>query len=57
MLYIDPETYRLVGYQYANGYQPLLDIMNIDISQPFEYEKAARPDDAIVFDGPLKTTK
>jgi hypothetical protein len=25
VLYIDPESYRLVGYQYANGYRPLLD--------------------------------
>ena len=105
VLYVDPETYRLVGYQYANGYQPLLDvmnmpegkevfgplwrlitryedvdgllfpsafrtmpgpderivgnhlIMNIDISQPFEYERAAKPEDTIVFDGPLRSMK
>lgn len=105
VLYIDPETYRLVGYEYANGYQPLLDvmnmpegkevfgplwrlitryeevggllfpsafrtmpgpderivgnhlIMNIDISQPFEYEKAAKPDDAVVFTGELQSRK
>jgi hypothetical protein len=103
VLYIDPETYRLVGYQYANGYQPLLDvmnmpegkkvfgpmwrqitryeevggllfatafrtmpgpgkkivgshlIMNIDISQPFEYDRAKAPKDAVIFDGPLRT--
>lgn len=29
VLYIDPASYRLVGYQYASGYQPLLDIMNM----------------------------
>ena len=105
VLYIDPETYRLVGYQYANGYQPLLDvmnmpegkevfgplwrlitryeevdgllfpsafrtmpgpderivgnhlIMNIDISKPFEYDKAAAPDGAEIFDGELRTSK
>ena len=105
VLYIDPETSRLVGYQYANGYQPLLDvmnmpegkevfgplwrlitryeevdgllfpsafrtmpgpderivgnhlIMNIDISQPFEYERAAKPDGADVFTGELRTRR
>jgi hypothetical protein len=105
VLYVDPETYRLVGYEYANGYQPLLDIMNmpegkevfgplfrritryeevggllfpsafhtmpgpgerivgdhlimnIDISQPFEYEKAATPDGADIFTGELRTRK
>lgn len=103
VLYIDPQTYRLVGYQYANGYQPLLDvmnmpegkevfgplwrlitryeevdgllfpsafrtmpgpderivgnhlIMNIDVSKPFEYERAAKPVNADVFKGPLQT--
>ena len=29
VLYIDPESYRLVGYQYANGYRPLLDVMGL----------------------------
>ena len=29
VLYIDPETYRLVAYQYANGYRPLLDVMGM----------------------------
>lgn len=105
VLYVDPESFRLVGYQYANGYQPLLDvmnmpegkevfgplwrqitryeevggllfpsafrtmpgpderivgnhlIMNIDISQPFEYEKAAIPDGADIFEGELRSTK
>jgi len=105
VLYVDPESYRLVAYQYANGYQPLLDvmnmppdkevfgpmwrqitryeevdgllfpsafrtmpgpdekivgnhlIMNIDISQPFEHERAAKPEDATVFDQPLRTTR
>jgi hypothetical protein len=105
VLYVDPETYRMVGYQYANGYQPLLDvmnmpegkevfgplwrlitkyeevdgllfpsafrtmpgpderivgnhlIMNIDISQPFEYKRAAKPDGADVFAGPLRTER
>ena len=105
VLYIDPESYRLVGYQYANGYQPLLDIMNmpegkevfgplwrlitryeevdgllfpsafrtmpgpderivgnhlimnIDVSTPFEYEKAAVPDGADIFAGELRTSK
>lgn len=103
VLYIDPDTYRLVGYQYANGYQPLLDIMNmpegkevfgplwrlitryeevdgllfpsafrtmpeaderivgnhvilnIDISMPFEADKAIPPKGSIAFAGPLKT--
>ena len=105
VLYVDPESYRLVGYQYANGYQPLLDIMNmpegkevfgplwrlitryedvdgllfpsafrtmpgpderivgnhlimnIDVSKPFEYERAAMPDTADVFEGSLRTMK
>lgn len=105
VLFIDPESDRLVAYQYANGYQPLLDvmnmpegkevfgpmwrqitryeevdgllfpsafrtmpgpdekivgnhlIMNIDISQPFEYERAAKPKDAVVYDKPLRTTR
>ena len=29
VLYIDPDTYRLVGYQYANGYRRLLDVMGL----------------------------
>jgi len=29
VLFIDPESYRLVAYEYANGYQPLLDVMNM----------------------------
>ncbi len=29
VLYIDPESYLLRGYQYANGFGPLLDIMNM----------------------------
>ena len=29
VLYIDPETYLLAGYQYANGYEPLLELMGI----------------------------
>jgi hypothetical protein len=29
VLYIDPDSYRLVGYQYAAGYKPLLDVMNM----------------------------
>lgn len=105
VLYIDPESYRLAGYEYANGYQPLLDvmnmpegkevfgplwrlitryeevdgllfptafrtmpgpderivgnhlIMNIDISTPFDYDKVKKPAGAVVFDGPLRTTK
>jgi hypothetical protein len=96
VLYLDPETYRLVAYQYANGYRPLLDamglpperdlfgplwrritryeevggllfptafhtmpeagerivgdhlILNIDISTPFDAEKAKMPDGAVV---------
>ncbi len=102
VLYIDPDDYRLVGYQYANGYRPLLEamgmperkvfgplwrtitryenvdgllfpsafrtspepgkqivgnhlILNIDISTPFEHEKAEIPDDAEVYRGPLST--
>ena len=105
VLYIHPETYRLVGYEYANGYQPLLDVMNmpegkevfgplwrlitryeevggllfpsafrtmpgpderivgnhlilnIDISRPFEYEKAAVPAGAEIFKRELLTEK
>jgi hypothetical protein len=103
VLYIHPDSYRLVGYQYANGYKPLLDVMNmpegrevfgplwrqitryeevggllfptafrtmpeaderivgnhvilnIDVSTPFEHDKAERPDGAEIFAGPLKT--
>jgi len=29
VLYIDPESYRLVGYQYANGYKPLIEKMGL----------------------------
>lgn len=29
VLYIDPESHRLVGYQYANGYRPQLEVMGI----------------------------
>ena len=29
VLYIDPDTHRLVGYQYAAGYRPLLEVMNL----------------------------
>jgi hypothetical protein len=29
VLYIDPESHRLFGYQYANGYRPLLDVMGL----------------------------
>jgi len=105
VLFIDPESYRLVAYEYANGYQPLLDvmnmpegkevfgpmwrqitryeevdgllfpsafrtmpgpdekivgnhlIMNIDISQPFEYERAEVPEDAVIYDRELRTTR
>jgi len=105
VLFIDPETYRLVAYQYANGYQPLLDvmnmpegkevfgpmwrlitryeevdgllfpsafrtmpgpdekivgnhlIMNIDISQPFEYERAATPEGAVIYDRELRSKR
>lgn len=103
VLYIDPESYRLVGYQYATGYRPFLTlvglpkerkvfgplwrtitryqevdgllfpaafhtspeaderivgnhvILNIDISQPFEAEKAAMPAGAQAYAGPLTT--
>lgn len=103
VLYIDQDTYRLVGYQYAAGYRPLLDVMgqpperevfgplwrlitryeevgglvfpsafrtmpeaderivgnhvilDIDVSTPFEYEKAQAPEGAAIFDGPLTT--
>jgi hypothetical protein len=30
-------------------------IMNIDVSTPFEAEKAAKPEGAVVFPGPLRT--
>jgi hypothetical protein len=103
VLFVDPDTYRLVAYQYANGYRPLLDVMgvaddrevfgpmwrritryeevdgllfatafrtmpgpnekivgshlilNIDVSTPFEYDRAKVPKDAVIFDGPLRT--
>ncbi len=29
VLYIDRESYRLVGYQYANGYKPLIEKMGL----------------------------
>lgn len=29
VLYIDPESYQLVAYQYANGYRPLLDVLGM----------------------------
>ena len=29
VLYVDPQSYRLVGYQYGNGYKPLTDLMNL----------------------------
>jgi hypothetical protein len=104
VLYIDPESYQLVGYQYASGYRPLLDamgmpeskevfgpmwrtiikyeevggllfpsafhtspggpegklagdhvILNIDVTTPFDYTKAAMSQNAVRFDGPLTT--
>lgn len=103
VLYIDPQSYRLVGYQYAMGYRPFLDlvgmpaerkifgplwrtiaryqevdgllfpaafhtspevderivgnhvILNIDVSKPFEYDKAKTPAGADVYAGPLQT--
>lgn len=102
VLYIDPESYRLVSYQYGSGYAPLIEMMNmpkgsvfgpmwrvithyeevggllfpsafrtmpepdgrilgdhvilnIDVSTPFESEKAAKPEGADVFTGPLRT--
>ncbi len=103
VLYIHPETYRLFGYQYANGYRPLLDamglaesrdvfgplwrlitryqevdgllfpsafrtspeagerivgnhvILNIDVSTPFEHDKAERPEGSEIYAGPLQT--
>ena len=33
VLYIDPESYRLHGYQYGNGYKPLVDLMNMPEGQ------------------------
>lgn len=105
VLFIDPSSHRLVAYQYANGYQPLLDVMNmpegkevfgplwrvitrfeevdgllfatawrtmpgpderivgnhilmnIDVSRPFEYERARKPAGADVYDGPLQTQR
>lgn len=102
VLYIDPESYRLVSYQYGSGYRPLTAlmgmpegsvfgpmwrvithyeevegllfpsafrtmpepngrivgdhvIMNIDVSKPFEYEKASIAAGAVIFGGPLRT--
>jgi hypothetical protein len=102
VLYIDPESYRLVSYQYGTGFGPFIEltgrpkgsvfgpmwrvithyeevegllfpsafhtmpgpdgrilgdhiIMNIDVSTPFETEKAAKPEGAVVFPGPLRT--
>ena len=103
VLYIHPETWRLIGYQYGSGYKPLVDMMNmpegqdvfgpmwriitqyeevdgllfpsafrtmpeaderivgnhvilnIDISTPFETDRAEMPATATVFSGPLKT--
>jgi hypothetical protein len=96
VLYIDPISYRLFGYQYGIGYRPFLDlvnmpegqetfgplwriitkysevdglvfpsafrtmpeadarivgnhvILNIDVSKPFDYEKAKRPADGVI---------
>lgn len=102
VLYIDPETYRLVSYQYGTGFGPWIEmigmpegstfgpmwrlithyeevegllfpsafhtmpeaggkilgdhvILNIDISTPFESEKAQAPKGADIFAGPLMT--
>ncbi len=33
VLYINPDTYQLVGYQYGNGYKPLVDLMNMPEGQ------------------------
>lgn len=103
VLYVDPDNYRLAGYQYAVGYRPMMDIMgqpperevfgplwrlitryeevggllfpsafrtmpeaderivgnhvilDIDVSQPFEYEKARMPAGASRYEGPLTT--
>ena len=33
VLYIDPETWRLFGYQYGIGYQPFLDLVNMPAGQ------------------------
>ena len=33
ILYIDPESYRLFGYQYGTGYKPLVDQMNMPEGQ------------------------
>ncbi|MDH4124447.1 MAG: hypothetical protein OEW64_01380 [Gammaproteobacteria bacterium] len=29
VLYIDPDSYRLFGYQYGSGYEPLVNLMNM----------------------------
>ena len=29
VLYIDPQSYRLVSYQYGNGYRPLTEVMGM----------------------------
>jgi hypothetical protein len=102
VLYIDPESYRLVAYQYGSGFGPWIDligmpkgstfgpmwrlithyeevggllfpsafhtmpeaggrilgdhvIMNIDISSPFEKERAKMPQGADIYRGPLMT--
>jgi hypothetical protein len=102
VLYIDPDSHRLVSYQYGSGYEPLTAMMgmpkgsvfgpmwrvithyeevggllfpsafhtmpeangrilgdhiilNIDVSTPFESEKAVQPKGADVFTGPLTT--
>jgi len=102
VLYIDPDSHRLVSYQYGSGYEPLTAMMgmakgsvfgpmwrvithyeevggllfpsafhtmpeangriigdhiilNIDVSTPFESEKAMQPNGADVFTGPLTT--
>lgn len=33
VLYIHPQTYQLFGYQYGNGYKPLVDLMNMPEGQ------------------------
>jgi hypothetical protein len=32
-------------------------IMNIDISRPFEYDRATKPDGADIFGGPLRSER
>lgn len=102
VLYIDPESYRLISYQYGTGFGPWIEmigmpkgstfgpmwrlithyeevggllfpsafhtmpeaggrilgdhvITNIDVTTPFEAEKAAVPEGADIFSGPLRT--